>query len=90
MIDDAGKLHREAVELLRGIIDNTDNVTLLKKIIASGEGEISEDAFDRLVDIAFDGQGNGDALLEVITLCRKSGKMKERVRDRKSFMREKI
>jgi len=88
MIEDHGKLHDEAREELERIIETTDNVTLLKKIIASGE--LSDEAFDRMVDIAFGDPLNAEALLEVMILCKKSGKMDNRVKDRKSFMREKI
>jgi len=87
IIEDAGKLHEDARVALLEVIGKTDNVTLLKKIIASGESDISHDAFDRLVDIAF-GAANGEALLEIMALCRKSGKMKEKVANRRSFIKE--
>lgn len=76
-MDETTKLHDKAVSLLSGVIKKTDNVTLLKKIIASNEDELSEQAFDRLVDIAF-GNENGEALLEVIVLCKRSGKLKRK------------
>lgn len=85
--EEAGKLHDEAKERLLCVIGETDNVTLLKKIIASGE--LAEEAFDRLVDIAFDDPANGDALLEVMVLCKKSGKMKEHVNNRMGWVKEK-
>ena len=84
-IEDAGKLHEDARNALSEVIASTENVTLLKKIIASGESGISDEAFDRLVDLAFSPY-NGEALLEIMVLCRKSGKMKERVDNRKSFI----
>ena len=87
MIEDAGKLHEDARLALQEVIRKTDNVTLLKKIIASNESDVSSEAFDRLVDIAF-GAINGEALLEIMALCRKSGKMKEKVANRKSFIKE--
>jgi hypothetical protein len=87
IIQDAGKLHEDARVALLEVIGKTDNVTLLKKIIASNESDVSSEAFDRLVDIAFD-PNNGEALLEIMALCRKSGKMKEKVANRKSFIKE--
>ena len=86
-IEDAGKLHEDARKALSEVIAVTENVTLLKKIIASGEAEISDEAFNRLVDLAFE-TINGEALLEVMVLCRKSGKMKEKVDNRKAFIKE--
>lgn len=87
IIEDAGKLHEDARKALSEVIAVTENVTLLKKIIASGEAEISDEAFNRLVDLAFSPY-NGEALLEIMVLCRKSGKMKERVDNRKAFISE--
>jgi hypothetical protein len=87
IIEDAGKLHEDARKALSEVISTTENITLLKKIIASGESGICDDAFDRLVDLAFSPY-NGEALLEIMVLCRKSGKMKERVDNRKAFISE--
>lgn len=88
-MDETTKLHDKAVSLLSGVIKKTDNVTLLKKIIASNEDELSEQAFDRLVDIAF-GNENGEALLEVIVLCKRSGKLEKKVKDRMSFIEQEL
>ena len=85
-IEDAGKLHDDARKALSEVIASTENVTLLKKIIASNASEVSDMAFDRLVDLAFRPY-NGAALLEIMVLCRKSGKMKERVDNRKAFIK---
>ena len=87
IIQDAGKLHEDARKALSEVIASTENVTLLKKIIASGESGISDEAFDRLVDLAFSPY-NGEALLEIMVLCRKSGKMKEKVTNKMSFIKE--
>jgi hypothetical protein len=89
IIDDAGKLHEDAKEALLEVIGKTDNVTLLKRIIASNESDVSSEAFDRLVDIAFN-PCNGEALLEIMALCRKSGTMKEKVANRRSFIKADI
>lgn len=87
IIQDAGKLHEEARRELSGVIKTTENITLLKKIIASNELDVSDEAFDRLVDLAFE-LVNGEALLEVMILCRKSGKMKKKVTNKMSFIKE--
>jgi hypothetical protein len=88
-VDETTKLHDKAVSLLSSVIERTSNVTLLKKIIASNEDELSEQAFDRLADIAF-GDENGEALLEVIVLCKRSGKLEKKVKDRMSFIKQEL
>lgn len=72
----------QASEALLNKIRTTDNVTLLKKVYASGFHKI--EAFDRLLDLGIEA-GIEEALLEIMLICQ-SSKLMSKQKDRRVSM----
>ena len=72
-------IYDNALKELECVIENTDSVTLLKKVYASGK--LQTEVFDRLMDLGFT-QNNPEALVEIMDLCSKSKELMRKADDK--------
>lgn len=86
------EFYDKAEEQLRKTITSTRNVTLLKKVVASGL--LVDEAVLKLIDLAFPEEGKGssspEALLEVLIIFKESKKLTTKVKNRMAFVTGKI